>query len=458
MSLPLVGSQTTPVGDKNNPRRTRRSASVDDRPGNSSPRHHHHHRRRQRNDLPGVESLAASLGHRPTAASDVDLSAHPPVDENLSSSRSHQQKRGRRQFNGRLTDSGTSTSHIGGAGGVGQLPPPSPAPPESLRPSERYRGTAGQKDNLTSTLIHALRTPPYPDCPICFSSIHPAQPTWSCSPSIPVVSVSAVDEHERTATDREQSNSYCWTTFHVKCIRSWAAKSVKDVSDAWRARGEDRNGDWRCPGCQAKREVVPNGYWSAPSNIHSLIHYLFLSIYVLCRCFCGALADPKPPRLATPHSCGTLCSRARACGHPCSLSCHPGPCPPCQVTIKLRCHCGRRPLSFRCSHLAAAAAAKDGGADLSCGAICDKQLGCGTHRCEQPCHPGECEPCAVTDVSKCYCGKVEREVRCGEGEAKQCVLLAGEKSWIGKFICDNMCDRQVVRDLVFLFFDLKQTF
>jgi transcriptional repressor NF-X1 len=20
-------------------------------------------------------------------------------------------------------------------------------------------------------------------------------------------------------------------------------------------------GDWRCPGCQAKREVVPSGYW-----------------------------------------------------------------------------------------------------------------------------------------------------------------------------------------------------
>ena len=42
---------------------------------------------------------------------------------------------------------------------------------------------------------------------------------------------------------REQD---CWTTFQVKCIRSWASKSVKDIADAWRARGEEWNGDWRC--------------------------------------------------------------------------------------------------------------------------------------------------------------------------------------------------------------------
>lgn len=44
------------------------------------------------------------------------------------------------------------------------------------------------------------------DCPICFISIHPAQPTWSCAPS-------------------EQTAVCCWTTFHLKCVRSWASKS-----------------------------------------------------------------------------------------------------------------------------------------------------------------------------------------------------------------------------------------
>jgi hypothetical protein len=125
--------------------------------------------------------------------------------------------------------------------------------PESTtetRPADKYKTKVGPiGDDLASTLIHALSTPPYPDCPICFSSIHPAQPSWSCSPSSPTI----VGENEEV--------QYCWTTFHVKCIRSWASKSVKDIADAWRARGEERNGDWRCPGCQSKRETVPSGYW-----------------------------------------------------------------------------------------------------------------------------------------------------------------------------------------------------
>lgn len=127
-----------------------------------------------------------------------------------------------------------------------------------ILPQGKYKGKGKARgpnpplaDDLTSTLSHALRTPPYPDCPICFSSIHPAQPTWSCSPSIPVILSNDSDPPQ-----------YCWTTFHIKCIKSWAAKSVKEVADAWRARGEEgKHGDWRCPGCQSKREVVPSGYW-----------------------------------------------------------------------------------------------------------------------------------------------------------------------------------------------------
>jgi len=106
-------------------------------------------------------------------------------------------------------------------------------------------------DDLTSTLIRGLTSAPYHDCPICFSSIRPDQAIWSCSPSIPLIH-----------SPQQGPLQYCWTSFHVKCIRSWADKSVKDVAEAWRARGEPgKKGDWRCPGCQAKREIVPTGYW-----------------------------------------------------------------------------------------------------------------------------------------------------------------------------------------------------
>ncbi|KAF7984426.1 hypothetical protein HWV62_14490 [Athelia sp. TMB] len=136
--------------------------------------------------------------------------------------------------------------------------------PESAQSSSKkehsyaYKGATPQAGGLTATLIHALKTPPYSDCPICFAAIHPAQPTWSCSPS----HVTRMPEENGDFDEGKESESSqcCWTTFHLKCIRSWAGKSVKEISDAWRARGEERAGEWRCPGCQTKRTHVPNGY------------------------------------------------------------------------------------------------------------------------------------------------------------------------------------------------------
>lgn len=130
---------------------------------------------------------------------------------------------------------------------------------EKEAPAARYRNLP-KGDDLTSKLIRELSTPPYPDCPICFAPIHPAQPTYSCSPSIPI-SAATEDEGDRPTAKPAETAQCCWTTFHLKCIRAWAAKSVKDIEEAWRARGEERNGEWRCPGCQSKRTAVPASYW-----------------------------------------------------------------------------------------------------------------------------------------------------------------------------------------------------
>ncbi|KAJ8095038.1 FKBP12-associated protein [Marasmius tenuissimus] len=124
---------------------------------------------------------------------------------------------------------------------------------------ERYRRDPDpQEDDLTSNLIRGLRNPPYADCPICFNSIHPPQPTWSCSPLTPIVAEEKAGEigHE------DHEPQYCWTTFHLKCIKSWSEKSYNDVKAAWAARGEEgRGGEWRCPGCQGRRKVLTHGYW-----------------------------------------------------------------------------------------------------------------------------------------------------------------------------------------------------
>lgn len=119
--------------------------------------------------------------------------------------------------------------------------------------------TLPKKNDLTSTLIYDLSTPPYPDCLICFSAIRPQEPTFSCSPTIPIAGDDEAEKND-SVKGTAVTAQCCWTTFHLKCIKAWASKSVKETEAAWKARGEDRLGVWRCPGCQAQRNVVPSVY------------------------------------------------------------------------------------------------------------------------------------------------------------------------------------------------------
>ena len=173
------------------------------------------------------------------------------------------------------------------------------------------------------------------------------------------------------------------------------------------------------------------------SSLLSKISY----IYCYFRCFCHSTSEPKPARLSTPHSCGNSCSRPResGCGHPCPLQCHPGPCPPCQVTTRLPCYCPRKHiLTFRCG-IDMRGKGK-GVRDLSCGEICARVLGCGKHTCKKVCHDGACDNCEVMDATRCWCGKEGKEIRCGVGEEVQC-FVEGEIPWVGRFGCDQTCER-----------------
>jgi transcriptional repressor NF-X1 len=106
-----------------------------------------------------------------------------------------------------------------------------------------------RSDDLVTRLIRDLRTSPYLDCAICYNPIRPHQPSWSCSPNTPIV-----------PTEGSQQAQYCWTTLHLKCVRSWALKSISDVRQAYEARGEERPGEWLCIGCRAKRMIEPSSY------------------------------------------------------------------------------------------------------------------------------------------------------------------------------------------------------
>ena len=129
---------------------------------------------------------------------------------------------------------------------------------------ERPRKPDAKSDSLTSRLTHSLSVPPYVDCPICFNVIHPDQPIWSCQPgsSSGTSLLCLIKNSPNSHVDSPESSDVqcCYTPFHLKCIKSWASKSVKDMREAYRVRGEDKPGEWRCPGCQRRRLHVPQSY------------------------------------------------------------------------------------------------------------------------------------------------------------------------------------------------------
>eukprot|EP00659_Diplonema_papillatum_P004363 gene4363-6757_t len=174
------------------------------------------------------------------------------------------------------------------------------------------------------------------------------------------------------SNDQPKSCRRCFQLTHLECLRAWAQRSTTGV--------------WECPRCRATSNERPNS-----------MEY---------RCFCGKVANPPPQSFGTPHSCDGVCSKLRElteCKHPCTASCHPGPCPPCPKTVELVCHCGKVHLHIGCS--------EPRSEKRSCGGRCDKLLRCRRHRCKEVCHEGPCSPCLLTYPQSCFCGKKQGVVR-----------------------------------------------
>ncbi|KAF8307439.1 uncharacterized protein EI90DRAFT_3149114 [Cantharellus anzutake] len=153
---------------------------------------------------------------------------------------------------------------------------------------------------------------------------------------------------------------------------------------------------------------------------------------LIFRCFCGRDQDPEGSRLITPHSCGSGCCRPRNCEHPCSMSCHPGPCPPCLLSIERKCHVREKHLFLRVH--------------------CGKVLGCRNHRCDNICHIGPCQSCSQRENVRCFCGKDEMQADCGfRGEdAAPCFKvhnpnnstsgIVSREEWEGRYQCSSSCE------------------
>uniref|UniRef100_A0A0G4HLA8 NF-X1-type domain-containing protein n=1 Tax=Chromera velia CCMP2878 TaxID=1169474 RepID=A0A0G4HLA8_9ALVE len=280
------------------------------------------------------------------------------------------------------------------------------------------------------------------DCMVCMDKVKRHHPIWHCS--------------------------NCWAVFHLRCIRGWAQQSKKQASAAAAAASAAPSQTSQMLLAFSSRmrrggEAAPNdgpaaaGGGSSGSSSSSSAAAAVLGgdsdgysfrcpacnhVHTMTQlpsyfCFCGRERDPPQDQQVLPHSCGGPCSRPRpklpggetACPHPCSILCHPGPCPPCSALGPvLSCHCGKEMRQHRCGDL-----------DLhSCSKPCGKPLGCGNHPCQKPCHPGPCPPCDHKISLSCHCGKRTEDRACGETEWT-CGEPCGKPKDCGKHECEKVC-------------------
>ncbi|XP_063723334.1 transcriptional repressor NF-X1-like isoform X2 [Symsagittifera roscoffensis] len=170
---------------------------------------------------------------------------------------------------------------------------------------------------------------------------------------------------------------------------------------------------WRCPGCQFMvTSGVPKQY----------------------RCFCGKLSDPGFTPGDVPHTCGEMCGKkgksgSDTCEHPCTLLCHPGPCPPCVAMTTKQCDCGKQSMSVRCDK-----------AVIKCDKVCGRDLSCKKHQCEKTCHRGSCGDCTETVDVACFCARDKCTQVCTDNiEHYSCKQPCGKTLNCGNHKCEKIC-------------------
>lgn len=131
-------------------------------------------------------------------------------------------------------------------------------------------------------------------------------------------------------------------------------------------------------------------------------------------CSCGrTVLQPPQPCGTRPPECRFPCTRPRACGHQSvHHQCHPDetPCPKCPFLVERPCICGKKSLKNQPCWFE----------EARCGLPCGKDLKCGAHKCQKPCHkPGECEDVGISG-SHCSqpCGKIRKS--CEHACTEQC--------------------------------------
>ncbi|CAH8583043.1 unnamed protein product [Schistosoma haematobium] len=134
--------------------------------------------------------------------------------------------------------------------------------------------------------------------------------------------------------------------------------------------------------------------------------------------------DPLP-------TCPNICGRPRSlCGHTCSEYCHTGPCPPCELSISLKCRCGQSSKVMTCQEFSKLSD-KEGAPELCCQRVCKKKLICGRHKCKTLCCNDTIHSCPEICGRRLSCQLHYCEEQCHSGPCNSC--------WRGVIYSELVC-------------------
>ncbi|RZC41660.1 NF-X1-type zinc finger protein NFXL1, partial [Asbolus verrucosus] len=177
----------------------------------------------------------------------------------------------------------------------------------------------------------------------------------------------------------------CYCVFHLSCIQRWSKDSP-------------------CPPCP---------------------------VTVSVSCYCGS-QQPKTQRCNNKEwSCGNRCGKLLACQkHTCSDPCHFGDCHPCSKKSLQKCLCKNNQKLRDCAT-----------PTWKCDKVCNKLLECGNHTCLVVCHEEDCDPCPLTQLRTCPCGKSKYQLSCTE-ETPTCLDTCDKILKCGIHKCNQRCHKE----------------
>ncbi|KAI9164249.1 FKBP12-associated protein [Blastocladiella emersonii ATCC 22665] len=155
-------------------------------------------------------------------------------------------------------------------------------------------------------------------------------------------------------------------------------------------------------------------------------------------CFCAKTVNPEPNRFLIPHSCGARCDKPLGCVAGDAHTC-PLPCHPGPCSPCSAITAVPCPGGHTTRQVVCGSDAAT--APIPCDRVCDAPLACGNHRCEATCHAGEHPECPVTVEVACRCGHASRTVACGqESTTWTCTTTCSATFSCGNdHVCEAVC-------------------